>query len=307
MKLYINRSQIHGPWGGGAHFINAFHHFVPELGHELVSSESMKDVPAAILLAGLDADNDGGISVEQAVMYKLYQPDVKLVLRVNENDARKGTRHVDNFLLKLAPHIDVTVFVSEWLRDYFMEKGWSCPTNAVIVNGVRKDVFQPQPKLDNGKLNIVAHHWSNNELKGFDIYEKIDALVGKHSDQLAFTYIGRERQTFKNTKVIRPLAGKSLGEELGKHDVYVSASRFDPGPNHVIEAIACGLPTYVHADGGGCVEFAGSDHVYQDWDELELLLLSGFVTSNGTQFPEWKACIEEYIRLLEASCQRENK
>lgn len=306
MKLYINRSQISGPWGGGAHFINAFHHFVPELGHELVSSQSMTGVPAAVLLAGLDADNDGGISAEQAVMYKLYNPNVKLVLRVNENDARKGTRHVDNYLLKIASHMDVTVFVSEWLRDYFMEKGWPCSTNTVIVNGVRKDVFGPQPKLNNGKLNIVAHHWSNNELKGFDVYDKIDALVGKHPDRLAFTYIGRDRQTFKHTNVVRPLSGKRLGEELGKHDVYVSASRFDPGPNHIIEAIACELPTYVHADGGGCVEFAGQDHVYQDWPELERLLLSGDVSPNSTQFTEWKACIEEYIRLLETSCQENN-
>jgi hypothetical protein len=30
--------------------------------------------------------------------------------------------------------------------------------------------------------------------------------------------------------------GKELGDELGKYDVYASASRFDPGPNHIIES-----------------------------------------------------------------------
>ena len=311
MKLYINRLPVSGPWGGGNMFVRAFHRFVPDMDHELVPPESMSIAPDAILLAGLDNDGRGGISVEQAIMYKLYQDRVKLVLRVNENDARKGTDHVDDYLLKLAPHVDATVFVSYWLRDYFMDKGWSCPNNAVIVNGVNRDVFKPQPKLNNGKLNIVAHHWSDNPLKGADIYEKLDEFVGQHPDRFAFTYIGRHQCNFKHTNVVRPLAGKALGEELGKHDVYVSASRFDPGPNHILEALACSLPTYVHKDGGGCVEFAGEGAVYSSFAELKTYLEyaaelqpSPLTSFNAFTPPDWQACIREYIDLLEATCQQ---
>jgi glycosyltransferase involved in cell wall biosynthesis len=309
MKVYINRFPINGPWGGGNMFVKAFHKHVPEMGHDLIPPESMSIAPDAVLLAGLDNDGQGGVSAEQAIMYKMYQDRVKLVLRVNENDARKGTAHVDDYLLKLAPHMDGTVFVSHWLRDYFLERGWPDNNHAVIVNGVDREIFKSQPKLNNGKLNIVAHHWSDNPLKGFDIYEQLDEFVGANSDKYAFTYIGRDRRTFKHTNVVRPLFGKKLGEELGKHDVYVSASRFDPGPNHVLEALACDMPTYVHKDGGGCVEFAGYAHAYGTWEELRDILESGppyHANVQSNNLHTWPTCVREYIGFLEATCKTPN-
>lgn len=308
MKVYINRFPVNGPWGGGNMFVKAFHRVSPDMGVTLVEPDTVQGAPDAILLAGLD--NDGvGISAEQAIMYKMYQDRVKLILRVNENDARKGTDHMDEYLLKLAPHVDGTVFVSEWLRDYFMERDWPCQNNTVIINGVDKEVFKPQPKLNNGKLNIVAHHWSDNRLKGADIYEAIDEFVGKNPDKFAFTYIGRHKCDFKHTTVVRPLFGKKLGEELGKHDVYVSASTADPGPNHILEALACGLPTYVHEEGGGCVEFAGVPNAFSTFEQLKQILVATDPNSphllpyNAITPSDWPTCIREYIDFLEATCQ----
>lgn len=302
MKVYVNRFPKFGPWGGGAKFANSFHKIAPDSGVDIVPPDSVSIVPDVILLVGLD--NDGqGISIDQAIMYKNLikdQHDVKLVLRVNENDARKNTTTVDKMLLKAASYMDATVFVSEWLQDYFVKQGWPTKKNTVIINGVDREIFKPQPKLDNGKINITAHHWSDNEMKGKDIYEQLDKLVGDYPDKLSFTYIGRHKCNFKNTNVIKPLHGKALGEELGKYDVYVSASRFDPGPNHITESISCELPTYVHVDGGGCVEFAGKDHSYQTFDELKKLLLSkDFKPNTSLQFPDWNDCIKEYIGFLE--------
>ncbi len=299
-KLYVNRFPVRGPWGGGNMWVQAIHHYCPEIGVDLVESDTMQGSPDAILIAGLD--NDGsGISAEQAILYKMYmqgQKDIKLILRVNENDARKGTSGVDQALLKVSEHIDGTIFVSDWLQSYFQQKGWACPKQTVIHNGVRAEWFAPQPKHNDGKVHIVTHHWSDNYLKGFDMYEKLDEFVGQNKDRFTFTYIGRDRRTFKNTNVVKPLSGKPLGEELGKYDVYVSASRFDPGPNHIAESISCGLPTYVHKDGGGCVEFAGEDHVYEGWDELKQLLNCGNFKPNSTKFSEWDVCIKEYVDFV---------
>lgn len=299
MKIYLNRQQINGPWGGGAHFINAFYKFAPNHGIQMITASNI--APDVIVVAGLDAD-DNGVSAESAILYKSMMSsqnkDVKIVLRVNENDARKGTNYVDDYLLSLAPHFDGTVWVSHWLKSYFEQKGWSTKNSCVIHNGVDGDIFKPYEKLNNGRVNIVAHHWSDNPLKGFDIYEKIDEFVGQHSDKFCFTYIGRHRGTFKNTTLVRPLSGAKLGEELGRHDVYVSASRFDPGPNHISEAISCGLPTYVCDQGGGCVEFAGSDHSYCDWDALQKILISGNFTSNSTSFTSWAECINKYVKFI---------
>jgi glycosyltransferase involved in cell wall biosynthesis len=307
MKLYVNRKPVNGPWGGGNMFVKACYQV---LGHpdrkdvEMFLPDDPGAKPDVILLAG--TTNDGvGISADQAIMHKLYhRPDMKIVLRVNENDARKATEGVDENLIKLSEHIDATVFVSDWLQDYFMKKGWKCENNMVIHNGVDQELFVPQEKLGNSKINIVTHHWSDNYLKGFDIYEDLDEFVNLNKD-FTFTYIGRHRHSFSNeTNIVKPLAGKKLAEELGKYDVYVSASRFDPGPNHILESLACKIPTYVYKDGGGCIEFAGDDHVFNSWEELETLLLTKKFEQN-TQFelPTWNDCIEKYASFLEEVCK----
>lgn len=294
-----------GAWGGGNAFFRAFHKRAAELGHTLINPQALVGGPDVIVIAGLD--NDGAdVSAEQAIMYKMMmsstsKKDIKLLLRVNENDARKNTTHVDDYLLKLSQHVDHTVFVSNWIRDYFIERGWS-GQHSVIINGVDRDVFCPQEKLNNNKLNIVTHHWSDNALKGADIYEKLDELVGLDPDKFAFTYIGRHRCSFKHTTVVKPLFAKRLAEELGKHDVYVSASRHDPGPNHIIESISCGLPTWVIKTGGGSVEFAGEDHMYSDWDELKTLLASeriNDVNDSAVRFTDWNTCVDGYLNTLE--------
>lgn len=309
MKAYINRKPVSGPWGGGNLFVKAFlDHAGATPGVELVSGA--KATPNVILLAGIDWQGPDAISAEQAIMYRMYMdPTCKIVLRVNDNDARKGTKTVDEMLLKVSAHVDSTVFVSAWLQRHFNDRGWSCKDQHVIVNGVDLEAFKPQPKLDNGKLNVVAHHWSDNPLKGADVYERLDELVGAQPDLYTFTFIGRTKSRFKHTRLVHPLQGKALGEELGKHDIYVSASRHDPGPNHVLEALACRLPTYVIAEGGGCVEFAGHDHSFRDWNDLEAILsscrppLSSMIDNTALVPTTWQACVAEYNRVLEATWQ----
>lgn len=295
---------IFAPWGGGALFVNSAYKHLQTLGHQVIEATDSITAPDVILLAGIT--NDGqGISAEQAVMYKMImsgQRDVRIVLRVNENDARKGTNNVDKMLIELSKHVDATVWVSNWLREYFEEKEWHCKRNVVIKNGVDKEIFKSGQKLNNGKINLVTHHWSNNELKGFDIYEEIDRWLETPAGQgFTFTYIGRDRKTFKNTKVISPLFAKSLGEELGKYDVYVSASRFDPGPNHILESIACELPTFVHVDGGGAVEFAGETGLYSCFHELKERLENHFFPDVKSAEPinDWLTCIESYSKFIE--------
>lgn len=305
MKAYINRRSISGPWGGGAAFINAYRKLTPKQNVELLDNKSMIIDPDVILLAGLDNLSPSEISVDQAVMHQMWMPNCKLVLRVNENDARKATNTVDDALIRISGLIDGTVFVSHWLQDYFNDKGWKCKNQTVIINGVDEQIFKPNAKLENAKINIVAHHWSDNKLKGADFYEKLDKFVGMNSDKFSFTYIGRHNCDFQNTHVIKPISGKTLGEELGKYDVYVSASRADPGPNHVLEAISCGLPTYVLNSGGGCVEFAGSDHSYSSWEELENLLRSQKFVINTTKLFSWEDCVKSYNLFMEKTCQLE--
>ena len=92
-------------------------------------------------------------------------------------------------------------------------------------------------------------------MKGFDIYTKLDEILPDLKD-ITFTYIGRyyEKYIPKNTKLIPPLYGMKLGEELRKCDLYVTASRWEPCGMHHIEGARCGLPVLYHEEGGGINE-----------------------------------------------------
>jgi hypothetical protein len=312
MRVFINRKIVHGAWGGGNMFVKAFHEHAPKLGIEVVDDLFDADV---ILIVGWDA-GDTGVSFMHACRYRGVGK--KVVSRINENDARKGTNEVDGRVMSMVTFSDGAVFVSDWLkRSYFAEQFTGKPGRVsdmferapVIINGVDYDVFYPRPCIkifDRAILRVVAHHWSNNVMKGFDYYNFLDEFADQH-DWCRFHYIGRDRGTFKgkNTIVTPPCFGKELGDALGEQttlrEIYVSASRYDPGPNHVLEAIASGLDTYVYKDGGGAVEFAGADHVFSSRDELVSIMersLNGTFSPNEFVPPAWESCIEKYVSYI---------
>lgn len=295
MKILINRKVVNGPWGGGNKFVKAFYDHGRKRGHKIVSAFE-EDIDLIFLQD--PRPNELGIGINESYSYCRAFPKTKLVQRINECDARKDTSHMDKMLNACSSVLDHTVFVSDWMKNYHVEKGWVCKNQSVIYNGADLEIFKKRDKIENGKINIVTHHWSNNYMKGFDIYNEIDSFVKENSD-FTFTYIGREIGSFKNTKVIPPLFGKALGEELSKYDLYISASRFDPGPNHILESLACEIPTYVYKDGGGCIEFAGEEMVYNDLEDLISIIKNKNYGTNKMRPTSWETCLEQYFDLFE--------
>ena len=295
MKILINRKPVEGPWGGGNLFVKAFCESARKRGHKITFAfEDDLD----LIFVQDPRYSDLGISINEIANYKQSHPRVKIIHRVNECDARKNTTGVDAMLKQTSSVTDTTVFVSEWTRDYHLKNGWLCNNVEVIYNGVNKEHFQKRPKIQNGKINIVAHHWSDNRMKGADVYEFLDVLAGD-DERFTFTYIGRTSSKFKNTNLISPLYGLWLGNELSRYDVYVSGSRFDPGPNHILESLACEIPTIVHRDGGGAVEFAGEGCTFQDKDQLLDLLINYASIENAVSPSTWEACSDSYLDLIE--------
>ena len=272
MKVMINRKPVSGPWGGGNLFLKAFCNIFSENGHQVVFSlDSDLD---AIFIQDPRYGNTG-VSIEEIKNYKIKNPHVKVFHRVNECDARKNTTGMDNLLRSCSNVSTHTFFVSRWIRDYHLEKGWACQSHSVAYNGVDMNHFKTRKKIDNNKTNIVTHHWSDNPMKGLDYYTFLDQFVGVN-DKFTFTYIGNCKGNFQNSKIIPPLSGLDLGKELSKYDVYVSGTRFDPGPNHIIESVACGIPTFVYSDGGGAVEFSGERNTFKNKEELVTFLHSDY-------------------------------
>jgi hypothetical protein len=121
-------------------------------------------------------------------------------------------------------------------------------------------------------LKVVTHHWSSNWNKGFDVYTRFDELLARpeFADRFAFTYIGRvpDRVKFDHVTVEPPLAGRALGQSLGRHHVYLTASLNEPAGMHHIEGALCGLPLLYRVSGalpeyceGFGLPFAGPEEV----------------------------------------------
>lgn len=255
MKIFFNRIPKISPYGGGNQFLSSMVGLLKNNGFD-VTFNLDKDIDVIFLMDPRPADPQN-ISIKEIVNYKLLNPNVKILHRVNECDARKNTNFIDNLLLSSMSFADEVVFISEWLRDYFVQKGFN-KNSSVIYNGCDVNLFFPSDKQINVfKPKLVTHHWSDNWMKGFDIYTEIDKFLCKNED-FEFTYIGRYYNGYAplKTKIVPPLYGSSLAKELRTHDIYVTASRWEPCGMHHIEGAACGLPVLFHKDGGGINEAA---------------------------------------------------
>lgn len=308
MKILVNRKTVEGPWGGGNKFVKALNKYLTKKGHTVV--EKFENDIDIIHLQDAHAD-ELGIDANVSLRYKHnYNPDVKIIHRVNDMDlGRYGSKPWRHEAYKaLSKHTDASIFVSDWTQEFYINNGWFCKNNYVVYNGVDKEIFREEKKIDNNKINIVTHHWSNNKGKGFDIYEKIDNFVSENTDY-TFTYIGRERGTFKNTKVVPPLFGSDIGDELSKYNVYISASEYENCPNHILESLACKIPTYAISKGGASLGLVGDDFVFKGWDDLQKILLSKQFVNNKTNVMNWRECIDKYITIYEKAlgCKNESK
>lgn len=306
-KILINRKIVEGPYGGGNNFVRNLHQSLKNEGYEIVT-QLQKGIDLIFLHD--PRYDDLGISINEIAEYKRYFPNTKMLHRINECDARKNTNDIDQLLLLSNQFADETVFISEWLKDYFVTKGFK-KSSHVIYNGCDTSHFYPLKNVEKitikYPIKIVTHHWSDNWMKGFDTYKYIDELVGKYPEKYHFTYIGRYAKEYlpRYTKVISPKYGKELGDELRKHDVYVTASRWEPCGMHHIEGASSGLPVLYHVDGGGIVEgckkhglaFSSNDQIPDCFDGV-ITNFEKLVSTIDYKFLSSDRCIREYVNLI---------
>lgn len=260
MKIFVNRKIRRSPWGGGSHFLSSFVDYAAGKGHKITTSYD-EDVDVIFMI---DPRPDEGFGdVNQLLAYKtsLLQRGrkVKVIHRINDTDVARNT----NFLVDLnmsanAAIADKTIFISQWLKQHY-EKAGFCRDSVVIKNGCNQRYFYPNPAKKTStktqKIKVVTHHWSDNFNKGFDAYIELDKRLRDRSD-IEFTYIGRYYKEYQptSTRVISPLYGIDLGNELRRHDIYLTAAKWEACGMHHIEAASCGLPIVYHRDGGGINE-----------------------------------------------------
>ena len=247
-------------------FGKAFTDYFREQGSDVVFDLRDPDIDI-ILLTDPRRTSSSSTFTDADIAYYLMNINSRAIVVQRVNDSSHARK--DDFRsrrLAFANHCaHQTVFVSHWLRDIYDGEGFSFIEPVVIHNGANRSVFHPVGGRvwdGNEKLRVVTHHWSTNWQKGFDVYCEIDSLLGQqpHSELFDFTFVGRmpSNVRFRNTRVVEPLAGANLADELRSHHVYVSASVGEAAGNHYIEAAMCGLPVLYRRSGSlpeYCSEF----------------------------------------------------
>jgi glycosyltransferase involved in cell wall biosynthesis len=193
--------------------------------------------------------------------FRERNPQVPILHRINECDQRKGTNDIDELLRRTNALADHTVFISEWLRDYFIERWFDASrSHSVIYNGADPCVYHPignHLPSPGETIRVVTHHWSPHWLKGYDVYRQLDELIAAGElPGVSFRVIGRwpEEIRWKATETFAAMTGAPLAAKLRECHIYLTASRWEPCGMHHVEGAQCGLPLVYHEDGGGIVE-----------------------------------------------------
>ncbi|MDT9547082.1 MAG: hypothetical protein RI826_07080 [Chlorobium phaeovibrioides] len=250
MKISIGMKLQSGPWGGGNQFAVALSAYLKQQGANVVHHLLDKDIDLILLTEPRKSSLSSAFTDRDIVEYLTCRnPEALVVHRINECDERKGTRDVNRLLIEANRCADHTVFIASWLQELFIRQGIGDKSRSVILNGADHSIFNAEgfiPWDHSSPLKIVTHHWGGNWLKGFDIYQELDAMLAEPAwkDRITFTYIGRTPEGFRfsNTNHIQPLSGRQLATELRKHHIYVTASRNEPAGMHHIEGAMCGMP-----------------------------------------------------------------
>jgi glycosyltransferase involved in cell wall biosynthesis len=258
--LAINMRSTSGPWGGSSVFVSQLRTFLRARGWR-VTYRLSPEVDAIMLIDPRDDLQLKAFGMPEIIAHRARYPHVRIMHRVNECDQRKATSFMDRLLAEANAHVDYTVFIAEWLQDYHAARWFDAQRpHSVIYNGADSGVFHPigqRPWQPGEPMRIVTHHWSDNPLKGFDVYEEVDRLITEGKlPGFELWIIGRWPASirWKSARTFPPMAGHALAAHLRQCHLYLTGTRWEPCGMHHVEGAQCGLPLVYHEDGGGVVE-----------------------------------------------------
>lgn len=279
MKISIGSHVVKGPWGGGNLFVINLSNYLIKMGHKVIYDLVDDDIDIILLTdpRGKNSSSSSYDHIDIQKYKKFVNPNAVVVHRINECDERKQTTGLNDFYLRASEVANKVVFVSEWLRNIFLNIGMSSNKSSVILSGSDKDIFNNINSSiwkKDSKLKIITHHWSANLNKGYAVYKLLDDLIStkKWKDKIEFTYVGNISEEFNlvNTKIIPPKEGDELAKILKDYHLYVTGSINEPSGNHHIEGAQCGLPI-LFLDSGGTTEYC-KDFGLGFTDDFELKL-----------------------------------
>jgi glycosyltransferase involved in cell wall biosynthesis len=262
LSISINHKKVKGPYGGGNQFVHALEKKLIEKGHS-VHYDLRPGLDVILILQAQRKTMASSYSPAAIGLYQFENPNTAIVHRVNICDEQRGRDlGINRDVLLSARMADHRVYVSRFIWDHFKKRGLAPGLSGTVIhNRSDRSIFNADgraPWSSGEPIKIVTHHWSDNYLKGFDIYEKLDRMLD-HEDfrtQFEFTFIGNinKEVRFRNANLLPPMSPEELSQELKKHHLYVTGTRLEPGGNHYVEAMSVGLPV-LHLNSGSTPEY----------------------------------------------------
>jgi len=294
-QVAINMKPVSGAWGGSSVFVWQFMEALKRYGFK-VRFNLKKAVDVILIVDPREDLQFKAFGIKEIEDYKTRHPEVKIIHRINECDQRKKTVSMDEMLRQANILADWTVFISAWLKDYFVER-WFNPErpHSVIYNGANPNHFHPvncNRYVPGKTMRVVTHHWSDNPMKGFPVYQQLDEMIASGKIRgFEFWVIGRWPKgiQWRSARTVGPTSGRKLGDLLRQCHLYITASLWEPCGMHHVEGAQCGLPLLSHVDGGGIVE-AAEKYGLRFKDNLKITLEKA-----RSNYPELKKKVINYM------------
>lgn len=318
MKIAFNLNLSDGPSGGGISFLKNLCSELISNGHMVYFNLCEQDLDLILIMDPRWNHSNNAFNSREILKYLTrINPKVIVVHRINECDERKNSNFMNKKLRQINYLADATIFVSNWLLNLQVTNKSSLhDLDIVIKNGADKSIYNNEnfePWSGSDPLKLVTHHWSNNRMKGFDIYEELDLLLGQedYESKFAFTYIGNlpKNFKFKNAIHVQPLHGVTLARKIKEHHGYITASINEPGGNHQNEGAACGLPL-LYRNSGCLPEYCEGFGVMFDENNFKSKLMEFYNSYNDfvmymIRFPNTaEVMVKNYVKFFESLLEK---
>ena len=259
MKIFISYKIKGEAWGGGNQFLK-------NLKEKLSKKNKVCNHPKDADIILFNSHHN----LVETLIYKIKYPNKKFVHRIDGPiSAYRGEeeKRLDKLIYLFNSKIsNGTIFLSKWSKDENIKKGYLLNySDRVIYNSPNNQIFKEKKYKSinqDSRIKILASSWSDNLLKGFDIFKHLDENLDFNKYQM--TFIGNSKIKFKNIKIINPVKSELLYNYIEKSDVFIFASKIESCSNLLMEAMATGIPTLV-IDGTSNNEiFNSNGYIFKD-------------------------------------------
>ena len=259
MKIFIAYKNKGNAWGGGNQFLK-------NLKDKFLKMNNICHHPKDADIILFNSHHN----LIETLIYKIKYPDKKFIHRIDgpiSSYRGEGDKILDNLIYLFNSKIsNGTIFLSNWSKDENIKKGYELNNvYKIIYNAPNNEIFKEKKYSlinQNRKIKILASSWSNNLLKGFDIFKYLDENLNFNKYQM--TFVGNSGIKFRNIEMINPVKSELLYNYIENSDVFIFASKIESCSNLLIEAMSTGIPVLV-VDGTSNNEiFNSNGYIFKD-------------------------------------------